>query len=201
MARYLTEFIGTFFLVLTIGLTVLSGSVLAPLAIGLSLMVMVYMGGHISGAHYNPAISLALLLRGKLPARDCLPYLLFQVLGAITAAWIVYVVKGQTFAPAVGDGVAPTMALLMELLYTFALGLVVLNSTAAKGYRGELLLRVGDRVDHHPDPNRVRPLPVAWSITGVLVSQFSPGKLVQQGTGQGMLSPEWTGQQQQTCSD
>ena len=136
MARYLTEFIGTFFLVLTIGLTVLSGSVLAPLAIGLSLMVMVYMGGHISGAHYNPAISLALLLRGKFPARDYLPYLLFQVLGAITAAWIVYVVKGQTFAPAVGDGVAPTMALLLELLYTFALGLVVLNSAAAKGTKG-----------------------------------------------------------------
>ncbi len=55
MAKYVTEFIGTFFLVLTIGLTVLGGSPMAPLAIGSSLMIMVYMGGHVSGAHYNPA--------------------------------------------------------------------------------------------------------------------------------------------------
>ena len=66
MRNYLTEFIGTFFLVLTIGLTVLGGTPLAPLAIGASLMVMVYMGGHVSGGHYNPAVSLAVLLRGKM---------------------------------------------------------------------------------------------------------------------------------------
>ena len=136
MARYLTEFIGTFFLVLTIGLTVLSGNMLAPLAIGLSLMGMVYMGGHISGAHYNPAISLALLLRRKFSARDCLPYILAQVLGAVGAAWVVYVVMGQTFAPAVGSAVSPATALLAELLYTLALGLVVLNSAVAKGTEG-----------------------------------------------------------------
>ena len=66
MRNYLTEFIGTFFLVLTIGLTVLGGTELAPLAIGSSLMIMVYMGGHVSGGHYNPAVSLAVLLRGKM---------------------------------------------------------------------------------------------------------------------------------------
>ena len=66
MRNYVTEFIGTFFLVLTIGLTVLGGTALAPLAIGASLMVMVYMGGHVSGGHYNPAVSLAVLLRGKM---------------------------------------------------------------------------------------------------------------------------------------
>jgi glycerol uptake facilitator-like aquaporin len=65
MRNYLTEFIGTFFLVLTIGLTVLGGTQLAPLAIGSSLMIMVYMGGHVYGGHYNPAVSLAVLLRGK----------------------------------------------------------------------------------------------------------------------------------------
>jgi aquaporin Z len=65
MRNYLTEFIGTFFLVLTIGLTVLDGTPFAPLAIGSSLMIMVYMGGHVSGGHYNPAVSLAVLLRGK----------------------------------------------------------------------------------------------------------------------------------------
>ena len=61
MRNYLTELIGTFFLVLTIGLTVLGGTPLAPLAIGASLMVMVYMGGHVSGGHFNPAVSLAVL--------------------------------------------------------------------------------------------------------------------------------------------
>ena len=66
MRNYLTEFIGTFFLVLTIGLTVLGESPMAPLAIGASLMIMVYMGGHVSGGHYNPAVSLAVLLRGKM---------------------------------------------------------------------------------------------------------------------------------------
>ena len=65
MNRYLTEFIGTFFLVFTIGCSVLVGTPMAPLAIGASLMVMVYMGGHISGAHYNPAVSLGLVLRGS----------------------------------------------------------------------------------------------------------------------------------------
>ena len=73
MNKYLTELIGTFFLVLTIGLTVLSGSSLAPLAIGSALMVMVYMGGHISGAHYNPAVSVAVLLRGKMEKKDFVP--------------------------------------------------------------------------------------------------------------------------------
>ena len=67
MTKYLTEFIGTFFLVLTVNLTVMGQVSMAPLAIGASLMIMVYMGGHISGGHYNPAVSLAATLRGKLP--------------------------------------------------------------------------------------------------------------------------------------
>ena len=70
MKNYVTEFIGTFFLVLTIGLTVMQGSQFAPLAIGASLMVMVYAGGHISGGHYNPAVSLAAMMRGALPAAE-----------------------------------------------------------------------------------------------------------------------------------
>ena len=68
MKNYLTEFVGTFFLVLTIGLTAVSGTPMAPLAIGSVLMVMVYLGGHVSGAHYNPAVTLAIFLRGKLPS-------------------------------------------------------------------------------------------------------------------------------------
>ncbi|SVB19906.1 uncharacterized protein METZ01_LOCUS172760, partial [marine metagenome] len=80
MSRYVTEAVGTFFLVFTIGLTALNGTPLAPLAIGSALMVMVYMGGHISGAHYNPAVSVAILIRGKMAGRDLLPYLIAQLL-------------------------------------------------------------------------------------------------------------------------
>ena len=67
MRKYLTEFIGTFGLVFTVGCAVMSGSALAPLAIGAVLMVLVYAGGHISGAHYNPAITLGVLLLLPLP--------------------------------------------------------------------------------------------------------------------------------------
>jgi aquaporin Z len=136
VARYLTEFIGTFFLVLTIGLTVLGGSPMAPLAIGSVLMVMVYMGGHVSGAHYNPAISFALLLRGKLANGDFVPYVMAQVAGAFVAALVVKLLLGRTFAPAPGDGIGTLSALVVEVLFTFALGLVVLNSAASEQTRG-----------------------------------------------------------------
>src|SRR5687768_15113950 len=102
MAKYLTELVGTFFLVLTIGLAVLGGSPLAPLAIGSVLMVMVYMGGHISGAHYNPAVTLGLVLAGKLEPGKILPYWLSQLAGALAAAAAVLAIRGQTFAPAPG---------------------------------------------------------------------------------------------------
>jgi aquaporin Z len=131
MNKYVTEFVGTFFLVLTIGLCVLGGTPMAPLAIGASLMVMVYMGGHVSGGHYNPAVSLAVLLRGKLQPRDVAPYMVAQVVGAVAAAVVVYVILGRTFAPAPGDGASAIGALLVEVLYTTALCLVVLHSATA----------------------------------------------------------------------
>src|SRR5882762_6696312 len=99
MKNYVTEFIGTFFLVLTIGLTVIGGTPLAPLAIGAALMIMVYMGGHISGAHYNPAVSLALTLRGRLTPAELVPYVISQLFGAVAAAWVVHALTGRTFAP------------------------------------------------------------------------------------------------------
>jgi len=137
MRNYLTEFIGTFFLCLTIGLTVLNGTALAPLAIGASLMVMVYMGGHVSGAHYNPAVSLAVLLRGKMASvGEFVGYVVSQCAGAIAAGLVVYVILGRTFAPAPAPTASVTAALLVEVLYTFALALVVLNSAAsAKTHR------------------------------------------------------------------
>jgi aquaporin Z len=131
MNKYVTEFLGTFFLVLTIGLTVLGGTPMAPLAIGASLMVMVYMGGHVSGGHYNPAVTLAVLLRGKLQKGDVLPYMVAQVVGALAAAVVVYVVVGRTFAPAPAQGASTLGALLIEVLYTTALCLVVLHSATA----------------------------------------------------------------------
>ena len=88
MPKYLTEFIGTFFLVLTIGSTGIAADpgVIAPLAIGSILMVMIYAGGHVSGAHYNPAVTLGVFMRGKLPASDVEPYMVAQLAGAAVAA-------------------------------------------------------------------------------------------------------------------
>lgn len=141
MNRYLTEFIGTFFLVLTIGLTVISGSALAPLAIGSALMVMVYMGGHVSGAHYNPAVSVALVVSGALDGKDLVPYVVAQLAGALAAAVAVMAITGETFAPAPGAGAGMTAVLLSEVLLTFALVLVILHvatapDTAGNSYYG-----------------------------------------------------------------
>ena len=137
MKNYLTEFIGTFFLVLTIGLTVIAQSPFAPLAIGSALMVMVFMGGHISGAHYNPAVSLAVFLRGRMDsAMEMVYYWIAQILGAFVAAVIVYLCVSNTFAPAPGANASMLGVLLVEFLFTFALALVVLNTATAKGTEG-----------------------------------------------------------------
>lgn len=136
MKNMLTEFIGTFFLVLTIGLTVTAGSQFAPLAIGAALMIMVYGGGHISGGHYNPAVSLAAVMRGALPTGQYVPYVVSQVAGALVASLAVYVITGKTFAPMPGADTTTTGALLVEALYTFALCLVVLNTAVAKKTQG-----------------------------------------------------------------
>lgn len=136
MTKYLTEFVGTLFLVLTIGLTVLGQSPMAPLAIGASLMIMVYMGGHISGGHYNPAVSLAAMLRGKLATGELGPYIVAQLLGAVVASLLVYLILGRTFAPVPAPTASVVAALLVEVLYTFALCIVVLNSACHEKTKG-----------------------------------------------------------------
>jgi len=141
MAKLLTEFIGTFFLVLTVCLTVTTAAPMAPLAIGCALMIMVYMGGHISGGHYNPAVSLAVYLRGKLPMADVLPYMLAQIVGALVAALVAQIMLGETMAPAPGPAMSTLAALLAEILFTFALCLVVRQTatsdrTAGNSYYG-----------------------------------------------------------------
>ena len=128
MKRYLTEFIGTLFLVLTIGLT---GN---PLAIGVVLMAMIYAGGHVSGAHYNPAVTLAILIRGKITAGDSVVYMISQLAGAAVAAFLVGVFK-ELPDHAVQD-LQTTKAILAELLGTFALAYVVLNVGTAKATAG-----------------------------------------------------------------
>ena len=132
MNKYVVEFIGTFFLVLTIGCTVIpsAAGVIPPIAIGLALAVMIYAGGHISGGHYNPAVTLAATLRGACPMSDAIPYMVFQVLGAGVAAFAVRFLVGAPKAAAGTLAVGP--AFLAEFLFTFALAWVVLNAATAK---------------------------------------------------------------------
>ncbi len=136
MNKYLTEFIGTFFLVLTIGMAVSASSVLAPIAIGAVLMVMIYMGGNISGAHYNPAVTLAVFMRGKIDAKDMIAYWVFQILAAIIAAFVIFVLTNQPLVVAPAAGRDVIKVILSEMLGTFALVSVVLNVATTKKAAG-----------------------------------------------------------------
>ncbi len=136
MNKYIVEFIGTFFLVLVVGLTVIDpgAGMLAPLAIGCTLMIMVYAGGPISGGHYNPAVTLGVWMRGKLEKKEVLPYMLMQIFGGVVAAFIVGFQKGYpALTPMVPD---VTKAVLNEFLFTFALVYVVLNVATSKKSAG-----------------------------------------------------------------
>ncbi len=136
MRKYLTEFVGTLFFVMTIGLVVTPNHPMAPLVIGAVLMVIVYMCGHISGGHYNPAVSLAVFLRGKLPRGDLLPYIAAQVLGAIVGAYLSYILLDHTFAPAPAATATAMTALMVEVFYAFLLALVVLNVATTPATEG-----------------------------------------------------------------
>jgi len=127
--KLVVEFIGTFFLVFTVGASVRSGNALAPLAIGSVLMVMVYAGGHISGGHYNPAVTLAALVRGRIESRGAVGYWIAQLAAGLVAAVFVRITihaAGQAH-PVAPVGHAMVSALVVELLFTFALAYVVLN--------------------------------------------------------------------------
>src|SRR5688572_3011950 len=146
MKKYVTEFIGTFFLVLSIGCMVIgsAGSAWAPLVIGSTLMVMVYAGGHISGAHYNPAVTLAVWMRGRCAAADVTPYMVAQIAGASIAAVVVGVLKGpDAMANVTASAPHVVRALLAEFLFTFALAWVVLNTATAKATSGNSFFGLG----------------------------------------------------------
>lgn len=133
---YLTEFIGTFFLVLTIGCTVIPGAagVIAPLAIGGALMVMVYAGGHISGAHYNPAVTLAVCIRGRCEWKQLIPYWVAQLLACLAGSLIAVYLVGKSGTPMELKNVP--LVFVAEFLFTFALAFVVLNSATSKDTAG-----------------------------------------------------------------
>lgn len=136
MRRFITEFTGTFFLVFTVCCTVLTKVTVAPLAIGSALMVMVFAGGHISGAHYNPAVTLAVFLRRRLPASDLGPYWGSQLIAGALAAWLARFVTnpGTVSALEVTGGRDIGAALIAEFLFTFALAYVVLNVATSKDH-------------------------------------------------------------------
>ncbi len=130
MKKHIVEFIGTFFLV--------SGAALGG-AIGasLALMVMIYAGGHISGAHYNPAVTLAVLLRKKATTGEAINYMIFQVAGALAAGAVVaYVFEAKGPGDCILSNEQFVKALVAEILGTFALAYVVLNVATTKGTSG-----------------------------------------------------------------
>jgi aquaporin Z len=132
MKKYVAEFIGAFFLILTIGCTVIPGApgMIAPLAIGAALMVMVYANGHVSGAHLNPAVTLAVFVRGRCDAKDVVPYWIAQIAAGVAAASVAVFLVGKTGTPMEIANVP--VALVAEFLFTFALAYVVLNSATSK---------------------------------------------------------------------
>ena len=137
MNKYITEFIGTFFLVMVVGLAGLMPAGMAPVAIGSALMVMIYAGGHISGAHYNPAVTLAVLIRGRIDAMGAVIYVICQLIGAAAGALVAVKIfgAGGDGHSAIADG--NTMrGLTAEILGTFALAYVILNVATAKKNSG-----------------------------------------------------------------
>jgi aquaporin Z len=133
MRQYLMEFIGTMFLVLVIGLNS------NPIAVGAILIAMVYIGWHISGAHYNPAITLAVWIRGKIDLKNAVAYIFAQLLGAFAASIVFYLIQERTFAPAPTVGVEIWKSILLELLFTFALCSVFLELATSERLKGNYI--------------------------------------------------------------
>ncbi len=168
MNKYIAEFIGTFFLVLTIGCTAgIADKVVPPLAIGAALMVMVFANGHISGAHFNPAVTLAVFIRGKCDAKDVVPYWIAQLAAGIAAAFVAMFLVGKNGAPSeIAHG---PQAFVAEFLFTFALAYVVVNVATARGTSGNSFygLAIGFTV-----------LAGAFAVGGISGGAFNPAVAV-----------------------
>ena len=128
MKRYVMEFLGTFFFVFTIAMTS------NPLAAAIMLMAWLYIGGHISGGHYNPLVSLAVAMRGRL-AWDILPfYMLSQIAAGAAAFGLSFFFHDQIMLPHPGEGISLLEAGVIEVLLSFVLGLVVLMVATSRHY-------------------------------------------------------------------
>jgi aquaporin Z len=165
MKKYITEFIGTFFLVLTVGMCVIKPDAgnFAPLAIGSALMIMVYAGGHVSGGHYNPAVTLAVWARGRCPTSEVPGYMIAQATGGVAAALLARYLKG---CPEVTPGELQVVpALIAEFIGTFALCYTVLNVATAKSTTGNSYfgLAIGFTV-----------MTMAYALGGISGGAFNP---------------------------
>ncbi len=171
MRRYVAEAIGTFFLMFVITTTGLLATDAAPFAIAAVLAVMIYAGGHLSGAHYNPAVTIAVAVRNRLPWRTVPAYWTAQILGALGGAVVArYIVVGHAAGPAfTASGRALSAAATAELLLTFALAYVVLNVATSKQTSGNSFygLAIGGTV-----------LAGALSVGGVSGGAFNPAVTV-----------------------
>ena len=136
MNRYVVEFTGTFFLVLTIGSVVIEpgAGLFAPVAIGAVLAAMIYAGGHISGAHYNPAVTVAVWMRGKIGSGEIVPYMVAQTAGGVIGAAAALFLKGNPELSPMDVPLVPALA--AELLFTFALCFVILEVATSKRTEG-----------------------------------------------------------------
>ncbi|HEY2043447.1 MAG TPA: aquaporin [Jatrophihabitans sp.] len=135
--KYAVEVIGTFFLVFTVAVSVLSKSAYTPLAAGAVLMVMVYAGGHISGGHYNPAVTMAALLRRRIGLADAGAYWVAQFVAAVIAGVLARAVVNPAAVTTLHpSGHALTATAVAEFLFTFALCYVVLNVATSKDQEG-----------------------------------------------------------------
>ena len=165
--KYLVEFIGTFFLMFTVSSAVRFGGegVIPAIAIGFALMIMVYAGGHVSGGHYNPAVSVAAAIRGALEWKQLIPYWISQLLGAGAAALLaIYLVPVQV--QDCSCQFAYSQLIAGEFLFTFALCYVVLHVATAKATEGNCFygLAIGSTV-----------MVGAFTVGGILCSgAFNP---------------------------
>jgi aquaporin Z len=140
MRKYITELIGTFFLVLAVCLT--GGNYLAPIGVGCLLATLIYMGYNISGAHYNPATTLAVLISGKISIKDSLWYILFQFIGSFAAAYFFFAIWGRNIGvPRPNMEINILKPFALEMVFTFILILIILfvatsKKTAGNSYYG-----------------------------------------------------------------
>jgi aquaporin Z len=164
--KYVVEAIGTFFLVFTVTASVLVQSTVTPLAVGAVLMVMIYAGGHISGGHYNPAVTVAALLRGRIGLTDAVAYWIVQLAAGTIAALVARaVVNPPTVVALHPAGHALGATAVVEFLFTFALCYVVLNVATSKDQLGNSFfgLAIGFTV-----------LAGAFAVGGISGGAFNP---------------------------